>query len=58
MIRAGEGGRLLDDFEARQCVAVGWNDLGNLRQYGSHEALRQAFIENYGMLRRGPSRTQ
>ena len=53
MIRAGEGGRLFDDFEARQCVAVGWNDLGDLRQYGSHEALRQAFIENYGNAKAG-----
>lgn len=53
MIRAGEGGRLFDDFETRQCVAVGWNDLGDLREYDSHEALRQAFIEHFGNAKAG-----
>lgn len=53
MIRAGEGGRLFEDFDVRQCVAIGWNDLGDLRQYGSHETLREAFIEHFGSAKAG-----
>lgn len=53
MIRAGEGGRLFEHFEARNCVAVGWNALGDLRQYSTDAELRQAYIEHYGNAKPG-----
>lgn len=53
MIRAGEGGRLFEHFEARNCVAVGWNALGDLRQYSSPEELRQAYIDSHGNAKPG-----
>ena len=31
MICAGNGGRYFDDFKDNDCVATGWNSLGELR---------------------------
>lgn len=53
MIRAGEGGRLFDLFESRNCVAVGWNALGNLSQYNSNKELRHAYVEHHGNAKPG-----
>lgn len=53
MIRAGKGGRYFDDFEQAACVAVGWNDLGDLRHYASNDALRNAYIQHYGNAKPG-----
>lgn len=53
MIRAGEGGRLFDNFESRSCVAVGWNALGDLGQYNTDDELRQAYIEHHGNAKPG-----
>jgi restriction system protein len=33
MVRAGEGGYLADEFVERKLVAIGWNDVGDLRSY-------------------------
>ena len=48
MIRAGNSGRYFDDFEDSKCVAIGWNDLGDLRQYTTAAALREAYIHHFG----------
>lgn len=53
MIRAGNGGRYFDDFQEADCVAIGWNNLGDLRQYASPEALRTAYIEHFGNAKPG-----
>ena len=53
MIRAGNGGRYFEDFEQAACVAVGWNDLGDLRQYTNNNALREAYIHHYGNAKPG-----
>ena len=48
MIRAGNGGRYIDNFEESNCVAIGWSQLGDLQQYKSDEDLKNAYIELYG----------
>lgn len=53
MIRAGNSGRYFDDFEDSKCVAIGWNDLGDLRQYATAEALREAYIHHFGNAKPG-----
>jgi len=53
MIRAGNSGRYFDDFEGSKCVGIGWNDLGDLRQYTTAEALREAYIHHFGNAKPG-----
>ena len=53
MIRAGNGGRYFDDFKDTDCVAIGWNELGDLRHYNSPEALKEAYIEHFGNAKPG-----
>ncbi|WP_439531509.1 restriction endonuclease [Marinobacter adhaerens] len=53
MIRAGNGGRYFDDFKDNDCVAIGWNSLGDLRQYSSTEALKEAYIQHFGNAKPG-----
>lgn len=48
MIRAGKGGRYVDNFQESSRVAIGWNDLGDLSKYNSDTALKAAYIERYG----------
>lgn len=55
MIRAGQGGRFIDSFRDQHCVAVGWNDLGELSQYKSTDEIRAAYIQTYGDAK--PART-
>lgn len=47
MIRAGRGGMYIEDFE-KGFAAIGWSQLGNLKQYTNNESLRSKFIEVYG----------
>jgi|SRR5690554_1400786 len=53
MVRSGEGGRLFDDFESRSSVAIGWNEIGDLRKYSNDNELRQAYVEYYGNAKLG-----
>ena len=53
MIRAGNSGRYFDDFEDSKCVGIGWNDLGDLRQYTTAAALREAYIHHFGNAKSG-----
>src|SRR5690554_7943543 len=53
MIRAGNGGRYFDDFKDNDCVAIGWNSLGDLRDYKSPEALKEAYIQYFGNAKPG-----
>jgi len=47
MVRAGEGGYVIDDFEKKNCVAIGWEDLGDLSQVKSKEDLREQMDKAY-----------
>lgn len=47
MIRAGRGGTYIDDFHDKSCAAIGWSRLGNLKQYGDAEAVREAYISEF-----------
>ena len=48
MIRAGRGGRYIEDFQESNRVAIGWNELEDLTQYATDDALRDAYIGRYG----------
>lgn len=47
MVRAGEGGRLIDDFRDKSLVAVGWNDLGDLTTLTDKDKINEVYIQNY-----------
>lgn len=47
MVRAGEGGYLIPDFEKAGCVAIGWNELGDMSRISSREELRTAIEKEY-----------
>ncbi|WP_211825133.1 restriction endonuclease [Kistimonas asteriae] len=55
MIRAGEGGRFAESFKDQNCVAIGWNGLGDLNRYPSSDAIRNSYIDQWGNAK--PSRT-
>tara|TARA_R100000697_G_scaffold40593_5_gene53026 strand:- start:5534 stop:6517 length:984 start_codon:yes stop_codon:yes gene_type:complete len=42
MVRAGEGGRLIEDFD-KGFVAIGWNELGNLNELKSKKDIAKAY---------------
>lgn len=46
MVRAGEQGYLIDDFE-RGYIAIGWSDLGDLSNVASIEAVKEAYSDAY-----------
>ena len=46
MVRAGERGRLVEDFE-KGFVAIGWSDLGNLNSLTNKEKVAAAFETTY-----------
>ncbi len=47
MIRAGEGGYLIDEFEAKKLVAIGWHQLGDLTNIKSQDALKRLYRQTY-----------
>lgn len=36
-----------DDFVEKSCIAIGWNDVGNLKKYASDDEIREKFREVY-----------
>ena len=46
VIAPGEGARLWGDFLELGIAAIGWDDLGDLSEYDSREAIHSALIEN------------
>lgn len=52
MIRAGEGGRLINSF-AKGSVAVGWQELGDMSTVSDLEEVRQAILPAYPDGRKG-----
>ena len=47
MVRAGEGGYLFDEFKAKNVVAIGWNDLGDLSSGPSLETIKESYRKHY-----------
>ncbi|HRN51917.1 MAG TPA: AAA family ATPase [Gemmatimonadaceae bacterium] len=48
VIAAGEGARLLSTFLERNIIAIGWEELGDLREYATQSALTKAIRKAYG----------
>lgn len=48
MVRAGEHGRLLEDFEKNNVVAIGWQKIGDLSNVKSPEEVRRMVDAAYG----------
>jgi len=47
MVRAGEGGFLFEDFLAKNIVAIGWNELGDLSKIDSLDKLKSIIKKTY-----------
>ena len=47
MVRAGEGGYLVDEFIDSKIIAIGWNDLGQINPDLPYPALKTKFRETY-----------
>ena len=43
MVRAGEGGRLIDEF-ARGYVGIGWSDIGDMNSIRTREEMREKYV--------------
>ena len=52
MVRAGEGGRLIEEF-AKGYVAVGWYELGDMSSYSSQKEMRKHYNSCYAHERKG-----
>lgn len=52
MIRAGEGGRLIESF-AKGYVAVGWTELGDMNNVHKLDEIRQRILQAYPNERKG-----
>ena len=48
ILAAGEGGRVWPEFEQDGIAAVGWDDIGDLNQYQTRDAIQAALVEEYG----------
>ena len=46
MVRAGEGGYLIDEF-TRGFIAIGWHELGDLSSISSIDELRELYQRTY-----------
>ncbi len=47
MVRAGENGYLFDDFRKNNCVAIGWDKLGDLKEAATLEQVRDRYVKLY-----------
>ena len=47
MVRSGEGGYLIDDFLEKKIIAIGWNDIGDLKKIKSLEEIKTKLRETY-----------
>ncbi len=43
MVRAGQGGYLIEEFVTRELIAIGWHKLGDLRAVTSQEEIRERY---------------
>ena len=47
MVRAGEGGYLIEEFVAGGFIAIGWHKLGNLREVTSQKKIKELYNSTY-----------
>jgi restriction system protein len=47
MVRAGEGGFIIDEFLKKQFVGIGWNDIGDLSNFQDYDSLKKAVRTTY-----------
>lgn len=47
MVRAGEGGRLVSEFDSANCVAIGWQEMGDLSRFKSLGELKSEVTRVY-----------
>ena len=52
MVRAGEAGRLIEEF-AKGYVAVGWDELGDLSSISDKDSFRKQYLKKYPNSRKG-----
>ncbi len=45
MVRAGEGGYLVEDFKDKNYVAIGWNELTDLSKIADKEKIKKLVAE-------------
>ena len=51
MVRAGRGGYVIEDFEKKGCVAVGWAEMGDISRIKTREDLGRCHDEDlYAMI--------
>lgn len=46
-VRAGQGGYLIEEFVDRGFIAIGWYELGDLRQVTSQEEISELYNRAY-----------
>lgn len=47
MVRAGEGGYLIEEFVDGGVIAIGWHKLGDLSEVNSQEKIRELYNHKY-----------
>lgn len=47
LVRAGQGGHLVEDFIKNGIIAIGWNDVGDMANFRSNEYIKKAVKRNY-----------
>jgi restriction system protein len=53
MVRAGEGGFLIDDFLTKNIVSIGWNETGDLSTVGNLDRLKELVRKKYPEYKNG-----
>jgi restriction system protein len=56
MIRAGEGGYLIDEFAKMKVVAIGWHLMGDLTNVKSQDAFKKLYRQAYPQAKPGRAR--
>jgi restriction system protein len=47
LVRAGQGGYLVEEFVARGFIAIGWHKIGDLSAVTSEEGIREQYNRAY-----------
>jgi predicted Mrr-cat superfamily restriction endonuclease len=47
MVRAGEEGRLFEEFEKNKIISIGWNRIGDLSKAKDHADVKRMVEEAY-----------
>lgn len=47
LVRAGEGGHLVDEFVNKGIIAIGWKDIGDMSNMSGNEDVKEAIRKHY-----------